>query len=126
MRKGLLDKIFSAIVLMIIILLFTMADYVIHGMEDTWGVPEYYFTNKIPFGFLWGIVGLLLARRSDNIWLQSTIVSVTIAMALQTRYFIEGYPLNFVVSFLLIHFLILYILSATMFIIFKKLLINRT
>src|ERR1035437_9813777 len=100
--------IFSSIVLMVVILLFTIIDHSIHGLENAWSVPDYYFRNKIPFGFLWGIVGLLLARKVQNIWLKALVVSSIIATTLQLRYFIEGYPLDFVIIFLFIHFIILY------------------
>ena len=105
---------------MVVILLFTIIDHSIHGLEDAWKVPDYYFRNKIPFGFLWGLVGLLLARKTQNIWLKAFAVAGTIAITLQVRYFIEGYPLGFVLLFLLFHFMILYMLSVGMFKIFEK------
>lgn len=111
---------FAGIVLLIVILLFTIIDHWIHGLENAWNVPDYYFVNKIPFGFLWGVVGLLFARKFQNIWLKAMIVSGVIAVTLQTRYFIEGYPLDFVLLFLLIHFVILYFLSVGMFLVFNK------
>lgn len=116
--------IFIGVVLMIVIIVFTIIDHYIHGLEKYWSVPSYYFTDKIPFGFLWGIAGLFLARKFDNIWLKSLIFSGVISITLQTRYFIEGYPLGFVLLFLLFHFSILYLLSLGMFKVFKKYIIN--
>jgi len=109
-----------AIVLMIVILLLTIVDHSIHRLETTWSVPDYYFSNKILFGFIWGIVGILLAGKLKNIWLMALTVSGVVATALQIKYFLEGYPMNFVLLFLLIHFLILYPLSVIMFIAFNR------
>ena len=115
MKERFLNGIFVGIVLLITVLLFTVIDHAIHELEKAWSVPDYYFRNKIPFGFLWGIVGLLFARKFQSIWIKSLLVSGVISIILQFRYFIEGYPLNFVLSFLLIHFIILYLLSVGMF-----------
>ncbi len=114
------NGIFVGVCLLIIILLFTIVDHFIHGLEDIWGVPDYYFINKIPFGFLWGIIGLLIARKFRNIWMKALIVATLISVALQLRYFVEGYPLSFVLLFLVFHFLILYFLSSIMYKIFSK------
>ena len=111
---------YTGIALLIVILLFTLVDHTIHGLNPTWAVPDYYFRNKIPFGFLWGIVGLFLARKVPGIWLKAVIFSGVIAVVLQFRYFIEGYPLGFVVLFLFIHFAILYVLSLGMFVVFSR------
>lgn len=118
------ENIFIGIVLMTVILLLTIIDHSIHGLESAWGVPDYYFSNKIPFGFFWGIVGLFFAKNIKNIWLKSLVFSGTIAVTLQTKYFLEGYPLDFVFLFLLIHFLILYPLSIIMFLVFNKYIKN--
>lgn len=124
MKKKFSENIFIGIVLLTVILLLTIVDHSIHNLQSAWGVPDYYFGNKIPYGFLWGIVGLFLAKNYSNIWIKGLIFSGTIAVTLQTRYFIEGYPLNFVFLFLLIHFLILYPLSIIMFLVFNKYIKN--
>lgn len=120
MNPRLQKGISTCIILMVVIILFTIIDYFIHGLENYWSVPDYYFKNKIPFGFLWGLVGLFIASKYKNIWLKSLIFSGTIAVTLQIRYFIEGYALDFVLIFLLFHFLTLYFLSLGMFKIFEK------
>jgi hypothetical protein len=120
MKGKLLKGIFIGTVFLIVILLFTIIDHAIHGLENKWSVPDYYFRNKIPFGFIWGIIGLLFSRKFKSIWSKALIVSSIIAIALQFRYFTEGYPLDFVLVFLLIHFIILYFLSVGMFLVFNK------
>ncbi len=120
MKEKILKGFFAGVVLLIVVLLFTVIDYLIHGLRDEWGVPDYYFRNKIPAGFILGIIGLFLAGKLQNIWLKALAVAGTISMLLQTRYFIEGYPLDFVFGFLLIHFAILYPLSVAMFLVYNK------
>lgn len=115
-RKGF----FVGAVLLIVILLFTIVDHVIHSLQSGWGVPDYYYKDKIPAGFFWGVVGMFLAKRFQNIWLKSLVVAGVIAVTLQVRYFIEGYALDFVLIFLIFHFLILFFLLAGMFSLFEK------
>src|SRR5689334_3503076 len=119
-KEKLLNWAFIATNLLIVILLFTIGDHVVHGLEDKWSVPDYYFRNKIPFGFLWAVVGYYLARKSANPWLKALIVGAIVAITLQTRYFLEGYPRDFVFLFLLIHFAILYPLLVIMFFVLNK------
>jgi hypothetical protein len=120
MKDKILKITFTGISLLIVMLLFTVVDYSLHELKGDWAVPPHYFVNKIPFGFLWSILGIFFAKKFQNIWLKSLVFSLVISITLQFRYFIEGYPLDFVVIFLLLHFLILYVLSLGMFQIFKK------
>lgn len=120
MKNKILDEIFIVISFLIVILLFTIIDYSVHGLNTAWSVPDYYFKNKIPFGLLWGVIGFLFIRKFKNIWFKAMIVASVITVALQIRYFIEGYALNFVLLFLLFHFVILYFLLVAMFFLFNK------
>lgn len=120
MKDKLVKWLFEGLVLLIVILLFTLVDYFIHGLEASWSVPNYYFKDKIPFGFLWGVVGLFVATRVSTINLKALVLAGIVAITLQTRYFLTGYPLDFVLIFLVFHFIILYLLSFIMFKIFNK------
>jgi len=120
MKTKIINWLFEGIVLSIVILLFTIFDHYFHGLEDKWSVPDYYFKDKIPFGFLWGVVGLFLVSRVSGLNIKALILSGVVAMALQTRYFLTGYPFDFVVIFLFIHFIILFVLSYIMFRLFKR------
>jgi hypothetical protein len=124
MSLKLKKSIFIGIVLLILILLFTIVDHFLHGLDNAWSVPDFYFKDKIPFGFLWGIVGMLFARKIKNLWCKAVIFSGIIAVTLQFRYFIEGYALSFVLLFLMIHFIVLYFLSIGMFSIFNRYITN--
>ncbi|MDD5050490.1 MAG: cupredoxin family copper-binding protein [Candidatus Pacebacteria bacterium] len=115
MKKKALDILFIGANLLIVILLFTIVDHAIHGLEGAWSVPDYYFKDKIPFGFFWAIVGYFLVRKYENIWLKAFLTSGLIAIILQTRYFWEGYPLGFVLIFLFFHFVILFVVSVIMY-----------
>lgn len=125
MKEKISNGVFVAVIFLIVILLFTIIDHEIHSLKNAWSVPDYYFKDKIPAGFLWGIVGLFFARKFQNIWLKALAVAGIIAVTLQVRYFFEGYSLDFVLIFLLLHFIILYFLSVGMFLIFKKYIKNQ-
>jgi hypothetical protein len=115
MNNKLKKVIISSFIVLVVIILFAILDFFTHRLNDAWSVPDYYFKNKIPFGFLWGIVGLFFAKKYENIWIKTLIFSSIIAVALQIRYFIEGYPLNFVFIFLCIHFIYIYLFAFLMF-----------
>lgn len=112
--------IYWALGLLVLILAFTAVDYFFHSLFPEWSVPDYYFRNKIIFGFLLSIPAVWVSLKLSNIWGKALVFSLIISVLLQLRYYFEGYSLNFVLTFLLIHFLILYVLSSIMFIINKK------
>ncbi len=114
-------KIFFLLInLLTVIFLFTIIDHYIHGLENAWSVPEYYFKHKIPYGFLLAVIGLALSIKIKNIWLKSLIVGGFTAVTLQFNYFVSGYALDFVLIFLFIHLIILYPLLVLMFWIYNK------
>ena len=99
---------------LVIILIFTFIDYLIHQLKEEYAVPSYYFGNKIIFGTIIGLVAYLLVRKK-NLPAKSLIFSAIISILLQVRYYLEGYQLSFVLEFLLFHFLILLVLSLIIF-----------
>jgi len=115
MQKKSLSVLYVLVALAILTLLFALIDYFIHGLSPDWGVPEYYFKNKIIFGFLLSIMALFFTGPIGNVWLRAAIFSAVVGALLQVRYYLTGYPLNFVILFLFIHFAILYVLAAAIF-----------
>ncbi len=102
------------------ILLFTIVDHFFHGLKDSWSVPDYYFKDKIPFGFFWAVVGYLFAQRVASAPARALIISGVVATTLQVRYFIEGYPKSFVFIFLFLHFAILFVFTFALFVLANK------
>lgn len=102
------------------IFIFALVDYFFHSLTPKWQVPEYYFRNKIIYGFLLSIPALYISSKLPKVWERSLVFSLILSIFLQVRYYIEGYPLDFVLVFLLIHFCILYLLTLFMFNIIKK------
>lgn len=89
------------------IVLGTVIDYMVHESNpEEWGVPPWYYRNKMIFGTFWGAAAFLVARRWWRTPLSLALAtSAVVAVALQTRYFFEGYPLDFVFLFMGLHFL---------------------
>src|SRR3989344_2974124 len=75
---------------LVIILIFTFIDYLIHQLKEEYAVPSYYFGNKIIFGTIIGLVAYLLVRKK-NLPAKSLIFSAIISILLQVRYYLEGY-----------------------------------
>lgn len=116
MREKFFKKIVISFLLVLgIILVFGLVDYFFHQLSAEYSVPPRYFPNKIIYGTIIGLVAFWLLTNLKRLWLKSLIFSAIIAVFLQIRYFFEGYPLDFVVLFLFIHFLILWLVSWVAF-----------
>ena len=102
-----------------IILLFTLIDFFIHKLSNEYDVPSYYFRNKVIFGTLIGFFSYLFVRK-QKLLVKSLVFSAIVSVLLQTRYYLEGYPLDFVFLFLGIHFAILLAVSWLVFKLAKK------
>ena len=100
------------LVSVIIISVFALIDYFIHSLSPEYAVPSHYFRNKIIFGTFIGFVTLSFTIKKFNSYITAMIFSATVSILLQIRYYLEGYPTNFVFEFLLWHFLILLFASA--------------
>lgn len=109
------------LIVFLIILVFTLIDVLIHSLKEEWDVPDYYYRNKIIYGTIIGFITYLFVKKK-NLLTKSLIFSAVISILLQTRYFLEGYPLDFVFEFLFFHFLMLFPPSLIFFKIFNKFL----
>lgn len=118
------EYIFIFLAVLSIILIFTFIDYLIHSLSKEYAVPSYYFRNKIIFGMIIGLVTYFFVKNKTPLN-KSLIFSAIISILLQTRYFLEGYPIKFVVEFLAIHFIILFFVSLLIFKFLERLIIER-
>ena len=84
----------------------SLVDYGAHLMSPLFSVPPPYLPNKLMVGSLIAVVAFYVGRRfirtPDRLAL---FVCAVVAILLQVRYFLEGYNLFFVFSFLVLHFL---------------------
>jgi len=85
-----------------VVVLGSVVDYGAHLMSPLFSVPPHYLPNKIMVGSLIVVVAFYLGRRfiraPDRLAL---FVCAVVAILLQIRYFLEGYNLFFVLSFLM-------------------------
>lgn len=95
---------------LLIILLFSLIDYFFHTLSIEYSVPPRYFINKIIFGTVYATL-ILYFTNNKSMFKRSLIFSSIIAILLQIRYYLEGYPKGFVFLFLFIHFVILLLFS---------------
>lgn len=102
------------LLVLVVISLFALLDYLAHSLSEEYAVPPYYFRNKVIFGTLIGFAACLLTR-NRGLFTRSLAFSSSVSVLLQVRYFLEGYPPDFVVTFLFIHFLILLPVSLLAF-----------
>jgi len=91
---------------LIIICIFGVFDYIIHALDEEYAVPSYYYRNKIIFGTLIGF-GVLLFTKKFSLRSRMFLFSGIVALLMQIRYFLEGYSLEFVFEFLIMHFVLL-------------------
>ncbi len=102
------------LIIFVIILLFAFVDFLFHSLSEEYAVPPRYFPNKILYGTIYGFIIFLLVRKQSP-FTKSLLFSLIVDISLQTRYFLEGYPLDFVFLFLILHFLILFPISWVFF-----------
>ena len=100
----------SFLIVFMIIIIFSGFDFWIHSLSTEYDVPSYYFRNKIIFGTLIGYITYILLHER-KLFTKSLLVSICVSVLLQVRYYIEGYPLDFVLVFLALHFIILWPVS---------------
>ena len=106
-------------IIFIAVVIFTAIDYLVHGLSPEYSVPDYYFKNKIIFATIIGsIVYFFIKKRV--FWQKSLIVSLVTAVLLQIKYYLQGYPKEFVFEFMLFHFLMFLASSMLMFYLFRK------
>ena len=108
------------LIIFAIIILFAFVDYLFHSLSEEYAVPPRYFPNKIMYGTIYGFIIFLLVRKQSH-FMKSFLFSLIVDVSLQTRYFLEGYPFDFVFLFLLLHFVILFPISW----IFFKLIVDK-
>lgn len=102
------DYVLAFLVILLAVLVFTGGDYLVHASSPDFAVPPYYFKNKLIFGTLMAFVVFLFFKDKET-WVKSLIISGITSVLLQLRYyFIEHYPLGFVLEFLVIHFAIFF------------------
>ena len=118
------DYIFILAAIFCIIFIFTIIDYLTHTLSPEYAVPSYYFGNKIIFGTIIGLITYFLIRKfmqDKKPLVKAIIFSAIVAVLLQARYALEGYALDFVIEFLIYHFLMLLPVSWLAFKYIKKL-----
>ena len=102
--------------MLIVVLVATTIDYVVHSLSESFYVSFDYFTNKVFFATIWGIVGVFVFRNYiKNPTKLAIATSAFIAVVLQTKYFLQGYPLFFVFLFMFLHFLMFLVPSIPIF-----------
>lgn len=103
-----------ALTVLVVVIIFAFADYLFHLLKEEYAVPSRYFTNKIIYGTIIGLITYYFIRDKKPV-IKSLIFSGIISVLLQIRYFLEGYNLDFIILFLFIHFAILLIVSYLSF-----------
>lgn len=105
--------------ILIVIIIFAFIDYLFHMLKEEYAVPSRYFRNKIIYGAIIGWIIYYFVRKKKP-FVKSLIFSGVVSVLLQTRYFLEGYDLSFVILFLFIHLVILVAVSYLSFKILEK------
>ena len=88
------------------ILVFDFIDFLFHGLSPAYIVPERYFRNKAIYGILISFIVYLFVQ-NKKLWTRILAISLVVSILLQVRYYLEGYSLEFVFLFMVIHFGIL-------------------
>lgn len=109
----------SFLIVVIIIAVFTFIDYLFHLLSEEYAVPGYYYRNKMIFGTIIGFITYLFTAKAKPVT-RAIIFSAAVSILLQLRYYLEGYPRDFVFLFLGIHLGILVAITIPAFLIIKN------
>jgi hypothetical protein len=93
--------------LLLMMLAGTAIDWAVHHLRDAWAVPPEYFPSKIIFGTLWSVISawlMIRILRETRTGALALGVPAIVALFLQTKYFYQGYPLDFVLLFMGLHY----------------------
>lgn len=102
---------------LVIIVVGTIIDYVVHSASESFYVPFEYYRNKVLFGVFYGFLFLHVGRWlgiKKAEWLAFFSLAV-VAISLQLKYFLQGYDLFFVILFLFFHFFMFFIPGVFIF-----------
>jgi len=114
---GKIPYIFLAI--LFIMAVFYVLDLYTHSLSESYAVPSYYFKNKIIYGLLFMSITYFFVRKNTPL-IKALSVSTVTSILLQINYFLEGYPLDFVFLFLVLHWVMIFIPSIITFNLLKK------
>ena len=114
LKEKIRNLILIFLIIFAVILIFAFFDYLLHSLSEEYAVPPRYFPNKIMYGTIYGFFVFLLVRKQSPL-MKSFLFSLIVDVSLQTRYFLEGYPFDFVFLFLILHFIILFPVSWVFF-----------
>lgn len=111
----------QVILVLAVISIGTVFDWFAHGVSPRFAVPEYYFPHKILYGTIIGLLALWAYRRflTSDRWL-AFAVTLTVAILIQVRYYLQGYDLTFVLLFAGVHFVVWFVPAVLLFPIFRK------
>lgn len=111
----------QAVLILTIIVIGTVFDWFAHGLSPRFAVPDYYFPHKILYGTIIGCIALWVFRlwiKNDR--LLALVVTATVAVLIQVRYYMLGYDLTFVLLFAGVHFVVWFVPAFLLFPLFRK------
>jgi hypothetical protein len=98
------------------ILFGTGLDWIVHQMSPAFAVPDWYFPHKILYGTLIGFAAVLVVGRYTKRYRwQAFWMALIVAVLLQIRYLLLGYPPSFVYFFLGVHFVVFFLCALVLF-----------
>ena len=93
-----------------IMLIFTFLDYLAHSISTSYAVPASYFGSEIIYGTIFAFFAYLFVK-SKKLTEKSFTFSAIMAVGIQLVYLSLGYPLSFVLTFLIINFALMFVVS---------------
>ena len=93
-----------------VMLVFSLLDYAAHSLSSTYSIPSYYFGSEIIYGTVAGFLVYVLIKK-EKLLKKSLIFSAAMAIILQIAYIYLGYSWNFVLTFLVVNFALMFLVS---------------
>jgi uncharacterized membrane protein required for colicin V production len=93
-----------------IMLVFTFLDYLAHSLSTAYAVPSSYFGSEVIYGTIFGFFVYCLVKNKKT-FQKSLIFSAIISLGIQIIYLLLGYSLSFILTFLIINFVTIFVVS---------------
>jgi hypothetical protein len=93
-----------------VMLVFAFLDYFAHLLSAAYAIPSRYFGDEVIYGTIAGFFAYIIVK-NKKIFQRSLLFSALMAVCIQLVYLSIGYSLSFVLTFLLINFITMFIVS---------------
>jgi hypothetical protein len=93
-----------------VMLVFAFLDYFAHLLSAAYAIPSRYFGDEVIYGTIAGFFAYILVKNM-KILSKSLMFSAIMSIGIELVYLSLGYPWSFILTFLVINFVVMFVVS---------------